>query len=94
MWLAFGDTAEATRELDDFLRTIPALDPAFLADVSDVALVVRSLALRADLAETHGDRATAHESARAVVSLWSGADSSLSDVMARMNRVVDTARQR
>jgi len=88
IWLALGDTAQAVRELDDLLRTVRALDPAFLGDVTDVALMVRSMALRAILAARAGDSVTARLYARAVHDLWLSSAPELKDLQQEMQRIV------
>jgi len=89
MWLALRDTAEATRELDEVLRTLPALDPSSFADPNDVALVVRSMALRANLAQKAGDFSIAREMASSVLALWKSADAELSAITKQMQTVAN-----
>ena len=87
MWLVLGDTAEATRDLDEVLRTLPALDPSSFADPNDVVLVVRSMALRANLAQNAGDRSVAREMASSVLALWRRADPELSAITKQMQTI-------
>lgn len=86
-WLALRDTAEAIRRLDAVLRTLPALDPALLTEVEEPALLVRTLALRAELAARLGDSSAALSYANAVLALWKNADSALSPQLQSMRRI-------
>lgn len=81
--LALGDTAAAAAEIDPVLRALPLLAPSLLDQVTQVASLVRALALRAELSASH-DRTAAAECANAVVALWSGGDRQLQPVVARM----------
>ena len=92
MWLALSDTLEATRALDVPLNALPALDRAFLDDVNDVGLLIRGMALRADLAERVGDTVTARTHASAVATLWADGDASIQPVVNRMRRIVSRMR--
>ncbi len=47
------------------------------------------MALRADLAGTHGDALTARRWASAVVTLWSGSEPALQPVVKRMKHIVE-----
>lgn len=87
--LALGDTAEAARLLDLSLDALPTLGTYLLDQLPQVATLVRGMALRADLAERTGDRATAKRWGAKVVLLWSGADQELQPLVARMRGVMD-----
>jgi len=74
---ALGDTAEATAHLDQSLDALPTLGPYVLDFPSHSAGLVRSMALRAELAAAAGDRATAARWGAAVATLWAHADPEL-----------------
>ncbi|MDB4874838.1 MAG: protein kinase [Gemmatimonadetes bacterium] len=82
--LFLADTATALAELDPVLRALPTLGPMLLSRVTQIASLVRALALRAELAARRADHATASQCARAVVDLWGNADAPLQPVVARM----------
>ena len=73
-WLALGDTSRARRQLDEMLHTLPLLDPGFLSEVPQVVALVRAFALRAQLAQSAGEREVALSDASVVKALWSGGD--------------------
>ncbi|HSY80617.1 MAG TPA: serine/threonine-protein kinase [Gemmatimonadaceae bacterium] len=82
--LAIGDTANAIAELDFHgLQAIPRFGLRLTDGPSETAPFVRSMALRADLAHDQGDARTAGHWARAVVTLWGGADPELQPVVSR-----------
>jgi serine/threonine-protein kinase len=87
--LILGDTAYAIHELDPALRALPTLGPSLMEEVPQVIALVRSLVLRAELAERARDRATAAQCARAVIVLWSAADPELNAVVASMRRLTN-----
>jgi serine/threonine-protein kinase len=82
--LVLRDTAYALRELDPTLRALPTLGLSLLEEVPQIVSLIRALALRAELAERIGDRATAVQCASAVVAIWSGADAVLQPLVGRM----------
>ena len=82
--LKVGDSAAARRKLDASLNALPELGPRVLDLVPDAAFLVRTMALRSDLAASSGDRQTARRWGAAVAELWGGADSTLQDVVQRM----------
>jgi hypothetical protein len=86
-WLALRDTAEAIRRLDAVLRTLPVLDLRLLTEVEEPALLVRTLALRAELAAGLGDSPTALSYSNAVLTLWKNADSVLNPVLQSMRSI-------
>ena len=85
-WLlaALGDTAGAVQLLDRLLGALPTLGSFLLSQVPQAAALVRSMALRAELAARRGETGTMRSWATAVVTLWGDADPELETVMARM----------
>jgi tRNA A-37 threonylcarbamoyl transferase component Bud32/tetratricopeptide (TPR) repeat protein len=81
---SLSDTRGAIAWLDPVIDSISFVSPEQLADVARAGPLVRSMALRADLAHAIGDSAAASKWARAVVILWSSADDFLMPVVARM----------
>jgi hypothetical protein len=82
-WLraAIGDTVGATQLLDNSLAALPALSADNLSELAAAAAIGRAMALRVELAAaTHDTRAAQHW-ARALSTLWSGADTSLRPVV-------------
>ncbi|HEU4699460.1 MAG TPA: serine/threonine-protein kinase [Gemmatimonadales bacterium] len=87
--LQIGDTATAERRLDRLLGALSTLNEEILgaeavASVPEAAGLVRCMALRARLATLRGDTPTARRWARAVVTLWRGADVGLQPIVGRM----------
>jgi eukaryotic-like serine/threonine-protein kinase len=82
--LQIGDTGAATQLLDLSLGALPSLGTYLLEQTPQAGAVVRAMALRAELAARAGDQATARRWARAVATLWSGADAPLEPVLRRM----------
>ncbi|HEV8304490.1 MAG TPA: serine/threonine-protein kinase [Gemmatimonadales bacterium] len=82
--LQLGDTAAATQLLDLSLDALPTLGSALLDQVPQAGALVQGMALRADLAARAGDRTTAARWARAVATLWAGADPPLEPILQRM----------
>lgn len=82
--LEVGDSAGAMRKLDASLNSLPALGPYVLDLVANAGFLVRAMALRSDLAASHGDADTARRWGVAVVDLWGGADPSLQSIVDRM----------
>ncbi len=87
LFLQLRDTASAERRLDPSLA-VTALASVNFADHVHAGMLVRTMALRADLAAARGQPAVARRWARAVVALWSGADPFLQPTVARMRRLV------
>jgi len=87
LWLQLNDSAAAIRSLDVALGSVrysPALAPQAAPDnVARIAMLIRAMALRADLA-TPADPTIARKWARAVLSLWSDSDPALHGVVSRM----------
>jgi tRNA A-37 threonylcarbamoyl transferase component Bud32 len=82
--LGIGDTTAAIATLDASLGAVPGMDDRVLRVVPMTAALVRSMALRAELAARRGDRATARRWAAPVVELWGGADAALAPLVAHL----------
>jgi tetratricopeptide (TPR) repeat protein len=82
--LAIGDSSAATRLVAEPLDALPTLGTGLLDYVAQSGGLVRAMVLRADLAASAGDQATARRWAAAVVTLWSDADAALQPVVDRM----------
>ena len=84
MFRSLGDTAGAMRHLDRSLEALPTLG-AFLLDYpAHSAALVRAMGLRAELAASAGDTATAAKWATAVAVLWAHADPELQPYVRRL----------
>ncbi len=90
--LAVGDTAAAERTLDAPLNNLAKLHSYLLRYLPLAGGLVRMMALRADLAGTHGDGLTARRWASAVVTLWSGSEPAVQPVVRRMKQIVQMAK--
>src|SRR2546426_545430 len=90
--LAVGDTATAVRTLDAPLDSLVALHTATLRFLPIAGALVRMMALRANLAVAPGEEQTARRWARAVVTLWSGAEPALRPTITAMNGILAPAR--
>ena len=88
-WLlaALRDDHAAIAWLDPTLNALWGTAPQIFADPARAGALVRAIALRAELAERVGDRATARQWATVVVVLWSDADEFLEPVVLRMKRL-------
>jgi len=82
-----GDLEAAIRRLDPTLHDLRRTSLQFVSDPVGAGLLVRAMALRADLAHAAGDSATARRWGRTVSTLWSGSDPFLAPVMQRMQRL-------
>jgi serine/threonine-protein kinase len=82
--LQLGDTAGAVSELDVALNAMPTYRTDLLDDAPQAAGLVRTMALRADIAAAMGDSVTAARWAAPVVTLWSGAEPALAPTLSRM----------
>jgi hypothetical protein len=89
--LQLGDTAAATRLLDQSLEALPTLGTYLLEYVPQAGALVRAMALRAELAGRAGEGPTAARWARAVVTLWADADPALQPVLQRMRPLLGPA---
>jgi tRNA A-37 threonylcarbamoyl transferase component Bud32/tetratricopeptide (TPR) repeat protein len=85
--LALGDTSIASQRLGDALDALEAQTFRLLQQPPQSATLVRSMILRAALAEREGNRAEAARWASAVVDLWGDADPVLQPFVADMRRI-------
>jgi len=90
--LAVGDTATAERTLDAPLDSLTALHTKALLYLPLAGCVVRMMALRANLARARGPQPAAQRWARAVVTLWSGAEPAFRPTVMQMSRILELAR--
>jgi hypothetical protein len=90
--LAIGDTAAATRRLDDGLETLPSASQILLADVHRAAAIPLAMQLRARLAARAGNDALAQRWARGVLALWAGADAELRTLVEEVRPFVERGR--
>ena len=90
--LAVGDTAAAERTLDAPLNNLAKLHSYLLRYLPLAGGLVRMMALRAELAGTHGDGPTARRWASVVVTLWSGSEPAVQPVVRRMSRILEPTR--
>ena len=90
--LAVGDTNLAGQTLDAPLDSLMVLHTLTLRYLPLAGCLVRMMALRANLAAVRGDAPTAQRWARAVVTLWSGADPALQPLVRRMRQIAEPAR--
>ncbi len=90
--LAVGDTATAERTLDAHLDSLTALHTRTLRYLPLAGCVVRMMVLRARLARARGAQPVAQRWARAVVTLWSGAEPALQPTVMEMSRILEPAR--
>ena len=81
---AAGDRAEAVRWLDPVLNAAALYAPEVIRSPANVGALMRAIAFRAELAAAAGDGATARRWARALATLWTGADAPLLPVAQRM----------
>lgn len=79
--LALRDTATAVVELDRLLDGLPMVGTSLFDQPAQAGALVRSMALRAELAAAAHDRANAQKWAGAVAELWANADSGLQPVV-------------
>lgn len=92
LWLQAGDTSGALQHLDGTLSALPtigldAVGGEAVVSVPQASALVRSMALRAEIAARDGDATNARRWAQAVVQLWSGADPALKPVVEQMKRL-------
>ncbi len=83
--LALGDTASAVVQLERTLGATRGLDPGVLDDPVITATLVRSMAMRSEIAFALGDVATARQWAGIVSILWSSADRELLAELRRLH---------
>jgi len=83
---AMGDAAAAVGRLDPTLATLRRVSLPGVSDPVGAGLLVRAMALRADLAMAMRDSANARRWGRAVAVLWSSSDPFLAPVVERARR--------
>jgi tRNA A-37 threonylcarbamoyl transferase component Bud32/tetratricopeptide (TPR) repeat protein len=88
-WLMgeLGRPDSAIAFLDPTLTSLSRTPPQLFLEVYQAGALVRAMALRAELANRTGDRATARLWATAVVVLWSDADDFLQPLVKRMKEL-------
>jgi hypothetical protein len=86
---AVGEHRAAISRLDPTLSDLRHMSLQLVNSPMGAALLVRAMALRADLAMTVGDSANARKWARPVALLWSNADPFLEPLVQRMRRIID-----
>jgi hypothetical protein len=84
---AMEDLQAAVRRLDPTLRDLHRTSLQFVSDPVGAGILVRAMALRADLAQAAGDTVNARLWSRTVYQLWSGSDPFLAPVVLRMQRL-------
>lgn len=89
--LAVGDTAFATRRLDEILGSLRIQD-RYLVTATQAGPLVRAMALRAELADAGRDPGTARRWASTVLTLWSPGDDTTAPVRTRMETLADPVR--
>ncbi len=85
--VVMGDDRGAAGWLDPTLSSLPETAPEMFADLPRAGALVRAFALRAEIAERLGDRATAKRWAAVVSELWANADPFLQPLVRRMRRL-------
>jgi hypothetical protein len=86
LWASIGDTTMAISWLDLILNGARSYDPEILADPAGMAAFMATMVMRADLAAATRDTASARLWARAVMTLWSGAERDLQPLIQRISR--------
>jgi tRNA A-37 threonylcarbamoyl transferase component Bud32/tetratricopeptide (TPR) repeat protein len=87
------DSARALALLDPLLGSLPTAPANLLDDAVDVATLVRTMALRAELAAAARDTDRAARWASGVVALWNGGDPPVADVVRRMRTIAGRSRR-
>jgi TolB-like protein len=82
-----GDLSGGVAWVDPTLDALPGIAPGMLEDPVPAGALVRTMALRAELADRLGDKAAAAQWARLVVILWSDADGFLQPRVQRLRRL-------
>ncbi len=85
--LAIGDTSAAERTLDAPLNDLSTLHSYLFQYLPLAGALVRTMALRAEVADQRRDPRTARRWAAAVVALWSGAEPALQGEVNRMKQI-------
>jgi hypothetical protein len=86
-----GDSAAASRRLDIALDALPVSRLDLLDDIRKAAGAVRAMALRAELAESSGQRDVARKWAQAVQELWAEAEPASKPLLGRMQAILQVA---
>ncbi|HSE52575.1 MAG TPA: serine/threonine-protein kinase [Gemmatimonadales bacterium] len=84
---AIGDVSGAIRLLDPTLQSLRSTSLDLYRNPVGAGMLVRAMALRAELAARSDDQATAARWARAVLVLWSDADDFLQPIVSRMEQL-------
>jgi serine/threonine protein kinase/tetratricopeptide (TPR) repeat protein len=82
-----GDTAGAINTLDHQLNSLRMLHNDFLAEMPPAGTLVRLMLLRMEIAEAHGDLATAKRWAGPAATLWAEAEPGLQPLLADARRL-------
>ena len=90
--LAIGDTATATRRLDQALDGLANASQILVTDVHRAAAIPAAMLLRARLAARAGDRALARRWAQGAVGLWQGADAEILPLLDEVRPLAGGAR--
>ena len=86
---SLGNARAASATLDPYLDSLALVTMSPLEDISRAATLVRTLALRAEVAASVHDAATARRWARVALAFWSDADKCLQPVVERLRRLVE-----
>jgi hypothetical protein len=94
-WLlrALGDSAAAVRWIDPTLREIEWTSTTRFTDFTRAAALVRTMALRAEMAAAAGDTVNARRWANAVIIVWSNADMPLQPVTMQMRGLLSSQKK-
>ena len=84
-----GDLHGAVAWVDPTLGALPGIAPGMLEDPIPAGALVRTMALRAELASRLGDKAAAAQWAKMVVTLWSSADGFLQPRVQRLRHLAE-----
>jgi hypothetical protein len=82
--LFHGDTATARERVSRIIDALPTLSSDLLSETTQAAALVRSMALRAELAAIAGDSAEAGHWASVVMTLWHGGEGDIPAALARL----------
>ncbi|HUF12346.1 MAG TPA: serine/threonine-protein kinase [Longimicrobiales bacterium] len=82
-----GDVGGAVTVLDDALESIPFTELGMLEHVAHAGALVRAMRLRAEIAFSAGDSASARKYARAVIALWGNGEPAVAPIVARMRTI-------
>ena len=87
---SLGDAKTARATLEPYLDSLALVTTSPLHDISHAAALVRTFALRAELAASLHDTATARRWARMALVFWSDADECMQPVVDRLRRRVES----